>query len=819
MSTTRPSLVIPPCPLVDMFEFPIRQLSQEFDATHSEIDTERENNNNPHTNEFQHENTNINENENENLYDNCHRPSKVMKIDHPNSTSLTILQSRPSESPKRNESSNNNHSGTATKPTATATLTTIATRQSTPLRPHSTASRSTPIHSPLPPMSEFGSMHLTSTSTPVPTLGLPPPIPTPSAFSLAQNEATPSSASSQGIFSTPIHRKTNSVFSPRNSPPPAMKTANWLSSLSSSVGKSPLMSPRGHSSSTFSATSHPPSHSHHRSASVILTPTGKMKSFASPNATVGITATSSTPLPSTSPPTDRFIQERKKLPTAIALVQADAGMTDEEKKMQDSDVTLLSSSPLLGSPLEQLNRQEAEERFQDELACSLFELASPTVGRANSSHRRRTPRSLSLFYASNSPTPIAPLTTHSTMMSIDMLSNDHHTQLAHTLRSGESAAATSHQRSQLLNNHPRAKRTLHFGDAPSPTRALAERQSYVLPDATKVLDCPGLINDYYLNLLHWSSRGVLAIALGSEIYLWNQETAAIDSLPADSTTNGEVTSVRWTHDGATLSVGYKSGAIKLFDAQTKALHRSYLPHSARVSTMDWGGEYSPTLLASAGLDTHVQMTDIRLPTCDSIVSTYSSHIEEVCGLSFSPDGQSLASGANDNKLCVWSLKSSTSNSYGRPMHLELRHHKAAVKALAWCPWSTHTLASGGGLADGHIRFANTITGEETHSVDTKSQVCSLQWSRTEKELISAHGHPDHTLVVWKFPELTRVASLKGHTSRVLHTSLAPDFSTVVSAGADETLRFWKVWKPIKPMRKETKAEMWIKSAPLHRQIR
>ena len=42
----------------------------------------------------------------------------------------------------------------------------------------------------------------------------------------------------------------------------------------------------------------------------------------------------------------------------------------------------------------------------------------------------------------------------------------------------------------------------------------------------------------------------------------------------------------------------------------------------------------------------------------------------------------------------------------------------------------------------------------------------------------------------------RVASehgkLTGHTSRVLHMAQSPDGQTIVSAAADETLRFWKI---------------------------
>ena len=44
----------------------------------------------------------------------------------------------------------------------------------------------------------------------------------------------------------------------------------------------------------------------------------------------------------------------------------------------------------------------------------------------------------------------------------------------------------------------------------------------------------------------------------------------------------------------------------------------------------------------------------------------------------------------------------------------------------------------------------------------------------------------------RYPAMTRVAELMGHTERVLGLCLSPDTSTLVSAGADETLRFVKM---------------------------
>ena len=68
------------------------------------------------------------------------------------------------------------------------------------------------------------------------------------------------------------------------------------------------------------------------------------------------------------------------------------------------------------------------------------------------------------------------------------------------------------------------------------------------------------------------------------------------------------------------------------------------------------------------------------------------------------------------------------------------------------------------------------------------QVCSIAWSTHYKELISGHGYANNQLVIWKYPVMTRVAELNGHMARVLHLALSPDGTTVLSAGADETLR-------------------------------
>lgn len=187
------------------------------------------------------------------------------------------------------------------------------------------------------------------------------------------------------------------------------------------------------------------------------------------------------------------------------------------------------------------------------------------------------------------------------------------------------------------------------------------------------------------------------------------------------------------------------------------------------------------------------------PTSGSVVRLLSAHRQEVCGLKWSFDNHYLASGGNDNKLYVWDVQAGSSFGGGgtssnrlQPLH-RFEDHIAAVKAVAWSPHHHHLLASGGGTADRHIRFWNTASGEALHKIDTSSQVCNLLWSKNSPELVSTHGYSLNQVNIWKYPSMQKMATLTGHTFRVLYLAMSPDGQTIVTGAGDETLRFWSVF--------------------------
>ncbi|KAF2863376.1 WD40 repeat-like protein [Piedraia hortae CBS 480.64] len=335
----------------------------------------------------------------------------------------------------------------------------------------------------------------------------------------------------------------------------------------------------------------------------------------------------------------------------------------------------------------------------------------------------------------------------------------------------------------------------------------------------KVLDAPDLANDFYLNLVDWGPNDVLAVGLGASVYLWGRESGAVNLL-CTLEDNDNVTSVSWIQRGHHLAVGTARGLLILYDTVTERRLRTMTGHSARVSSLAWNAH----VLSTGSRDRSILHRDVRI--APQFVRRLAGHRQEVCGLKWNADTDQLASGGNDNKIFIWDRMDD------RWLHKWGENeggHRAAVKAIAWSPRQRGLLASGGGTADRCIKFWNTISTARgaasapdsrlgwsldplpqsdfsgnrnsadspsslnphlIRSHDTGSQVCNLLFSTLTPEIVSTHGYSQHAINIWKYPSMTPVASLTGHTYRVLYLSMSPDGTTIVTGAGDETLRFW-----------------------------
>lgn len=287
----------------------------------------------------------------------------------------------------------------------------------------------------------------------------------------------------------------------------------------------------------------------------------------------------------------------------------------------------------------------------------------------------------------------------------------------------------------------------------------------------RILDAPGMVDDYYLNLLDWTSNRIV-IALGDTCYCYNVDTREVSEI--FSSPSSYVSSVRGRNDR--IAIGDSNGQIHIYDFVKGAVAERRGYHSTRVSSIS----FSDKLMSSGDKTGKICNADMRTST----VSTFEGHTQEVCGLKWSPNNEYLASGSNDNTVRIWRA--------GSPISRQLKGHESAVKALDWCPWKLNVLCTGGGAKDKTIKFWDVDSGKTLRSVNVDSQVCTLAYLSKYKELVTGHGFQENDLKLWKCSDMKLVSSFGSHDSRVLHTALSPDQCTIVSLGADESLKFWKI---------------------------
>ena len=291
-----------------------------------------------------------------------------------------------------------------------------------------------------------------------------------------------------------------------------------------------------------------------------------------------------------------------------------------------------------------------------------------------------------------------------------------------------------------------------------------QRYRKIPKSAYKVLDAPGMEDDYYLSLVTWSANDVLGVALQSSLYLWDATSSTVTQLldlggEEDAENRNIITSLCWSTSGRHIAVADSLGKMQLWDVSEKKHVRSVSAHRLRIGALTWHGH----LLASGSRDRSIKIMDVR--SKEKEVIKICNHTQEVCGLKWSCDGSFLASGGNDNALKVWDPRAlHDSNGRSQPLH-DWKEHAAAVKAVAWSPHQHGILASGGGTADKCIKTWNVMSGARLNSVNTGSQVCNIAWASTVNEIISTHGFSKYHVALWSYPSLRRLVTLQGHTSR------------------------------------------------------
>lgn len=307
-------------------------------------------------------------------------------------------------------------------------------------------------------------------------------------------------------------------------------------------------------------------------------------------------------------------------------------------------------------------------------------------------------------------------------------------------------------------------------------------QSNVKTTPCRVLDAPNVLDDYYLNVLDWSMNGMVVVGFSDDVYTWRSDTGVVNRVYHCTEPNNYISSVACDDlSGDVIAIGTKFGYVAIYDVEKQKMMRKLRwDRGERVSCLAWNKH----LLCSAGKDKAITVSDVRIK--NSMINKFFGHSQEICGLKWDQSGTKLASGGNDDMVNVWHMH------HNKPIFLTEKH-KAAVKALAWCPWISGVLATGGGTNDRHIHVWDVSTGECLRSVDAQSQVSAIHFSESSLEMVSSHGYSSFNIALWDCVTMKKKKELSHHQGRILAVAKSPDNKTICSLSADESLAFWDVF--------------------------
>jgi WD40 repeat protein/serine/threonine protein kinase len=161
--------------------------------------------------------------------------------------------------------------------------------------------------------------------------------------------------------------------------------------------------------------------------------------------------------------------------------------------------------------------------------------------------------------------------------------------------------------------------------------------------------------------------------------------------------------------------------------------------------------------------------------------TLKGHSSAVNSVTFSPNGELLASASHDRTVKVWDTDTGQ-------MMLTLKGHSSEVNCAVFSPDGKRLASASGTPGGGEVIEWDLATGREMLRLNGHS---SVAFSPDGMWLASASGtRGEGTVSVWDSVMERKALTLTGHTGTVLCATYSLDGARLASASSDKTVKVW-----------------------------
>jgi WD40 repeat protein/uncharacterized caspase-like protein len=270
-------------------------------------------------------------------------------------------------------------------------------------------------------------------------------------------------------------------------------------------------------------------------------------------------------------------------------------------------------------------------------------------------------------------------------------------------------------------------------------------------------------------------RYVISGCLDKTIKLWDAATGALIRTFEDS---GSVRSVAFLPDGSRVLSGGSDKMIKLWDAATGALIRTLPGHSAAVTSVAFSPDGSRVLSGSS--DKTIKLWDAAT---GALIRTLPGHSAAVTSVAFSPDGSRVLSGSSDKTIKLWDAAT------GAPIRT-LPGHSAEVVSVAFSADGNRVLS---GSNDKTIKLWDAATGAPIRTMQGQSAaVTSVAFSPDDSRVLSGGKFPaGNTIKLWDAGTGALIRTFQGQSQGFQSVAFSANGGgRVLAGGNDKTIKLW-----------------------------
>ena len=275
-------------------------------------------------------------------------------------------------------------------------------------------------------------------------------------------------------------------------------------------------------------------------------------------------------------------------------------------------------------------------------------------------------------------------------------------------------------------------------------------------------------------------RILSAVDNNGEIYRW--QVANVRQVLHSKKPGNWIYTAACSPDGQVLA-GASDNAICLLDASTGQVLKTLFEPGEGIEQIV-SVTFSPDgqLLASGSNDGVVKLWSVSTGQIVKTLFEPGEGTERIASVTFSPDGQLLASGSNDGVVKLWSV------STGQIVKtlFEPGEGTERIASVTFSP-DGQLLASGSN--NGVVKLWSVSTGQIVKTLfEHAERVGSITFSPDGQLLAS--GSSDETIKLWHMSRNQLLTTLCGHAGEIHLVTFSADGKTIASSSNDSSIRLW-----------------------------